>query len=160
MTQATPNKGNTTGDALGQLQVGAAKVDITPPADALPAGYKAIHDPVYVRAIVVDNRQSKAVLLSADLVIVGDDFYADVAQALAQAVGCPVEQILISATHTHSSPTPHLTPLPGRQSNSFLCFDPTYAARIKAGMLAAVQQAQAKLQPVCTLLNSLFGTHH
>lgn len=131
----------------GQLSAGAAKVEITPPADALPAGYKAIHDPVYARAIVVDNQQTKAVLLSADLVMVSDDFYEALAQAIAQELACPLEQILIAATHTHSSPVPHTRPSPGQTSNTFLSFDPAYAARIMQGALAAVRQAHANLQP-------------
>ncbi|MEZ4684464.1 MAG: hypothetical protein R2932_60650, partial [Caldilineaceae bacterium] len=79
--------------------------------------------------------------------MLGEDFYVDTAQAIAAAVGCPIERIIISATHTHSSPTPNLHPIPGRQSNSFLSFDPVYAGRIKQCMLAAVQQALANRQP-------------
>lgn len=106
MTLLDSSTSGSSGAAADQLYVGAAKVDITPPADALPTGYKAIHDPVYVRAIVLDNQQSKAVLLSADLVMVADDFYTELSREIAQAVGCPLEQILIAATHTHSSPVP------------------------------------------------------
>ena len=147
MTNVNPTAGAALGADAGALQVGAAKVDITPPADALPTGYNAIHDPLYARAIVINNQHTKAVLLSADLAMLSDDVYAELAHAIAQELECPIEQILIAATHTHGAPTPHATPIPGQISNTFLSFDSAYAARIKDGALAAVRQAHASRQP-------------
>jgi len=47
------------------FRAGAAKIDITPPANALNAG-DSIRDHLYVRAVVVSNGMSCAVLISAD----------------------------------------------------------------------------------------------
>ena len=57
----------------GNLRVGAAKVDITPPLPMAKALknvwgtlYEGIHDRIYVRAIVLDNGRTSAALVSID----------------------------------------------------------------------------------------------
>ena len=137
----------TTSAQSGQLHIGAAKVDITSPENALPPGYKSIHDHVYARAIVLDNQKTKAVLLGADLGMFTEDSYNELTQRIVQEVGCPVENIVMSGTHTHGSPSPGAIPVPGRQSNVLDSFDVPYAERIKEGVFEAVHQANAKLQP-------------
>jgi hypothetical protein len=97
----------------GQLRVGAAKVDITPPEDALPSDYKSIHDPIYARAIVLDNRHTKAVLLGIDVVMLLEGVYTELAQQIMAEVGCPIENILMTATHT--------LPLASAQMDSAKC---------------------------------------
>jgi hypothetical protein len=53
--------------ALGDFRVGAARVDITPPADpANPPSGKYAHERLYVRAIVLDNGSARAALIGAD----------------------------------------------------------------------------------------------
>ena len=131
----------------GQLRIGAAKVDITSPKNALPPGYRSIHDHVYARAIVLDNQKARAVLLGADLGMFTDDSYDELAQQVVQEVGCPIENILMSGTHTHGSPSPGAKPAPGQQSNVLDSFDIPYAERIKQGVFEAVCLANAKLQP-------------
>ncbi len=147
MTASDSGHANASSVESGQLLVGAAKVDITSPENALPFGYKAIHDHVYARAIVLDNRKTKAVLLGADLGMFTEDSYAELVQRIMHEVGCPAEHILMSATHTHGSPSPGAQPVPGRQTNVLDSFDVPYAERIKQGVFEAVRQANAKLQP-------------
>ncbi len=125
----------------GTLQVGTAKVDITSPADALPPGYTSVHDPVYARAIVINNGTTRAVLLGADLVGMVDDAYAELTQQITQEVGCPPENILISCTHTHASPRP------GAGFRASAPVDPRYVERVKKGLFEAVRQANQTLQP-------------
>lgn len=131
----------------GQLRVGAAKVDITSPENALPPGYKSVHDHVYARAIVLDNGVTRAVLLGADLGMFTEDSYHELAQRIVTEVGCPIENILMSGTHTHGSPSPGTQPPPGQQSNVLDSFDVPYAERIKERVFEAVRQANTKLQP-------------
>ncbi|MBN1873276.1 MAG: hypothetical protein JXA33_03530 [Anaerolineae bacterium] len=118
----------------GPLLVGAAKVDITPPEDALPSFYKSVHDPIYARAIVLDNQHTKAVLLGVDVVMLLEGMYADLTQQIAAEVGCPVENILMTATHTHASP--------GVGSGGFspvqTASDAQQAERVKKGIFEAI----------------------
>ncbi len=131
----------------GQLRVGTAKVDITSPEDALPPGYESIHDRVYARAIVLDNGVTRAVLLGADLGMFTEDSYHELAERIVQEVGCPIENILMSGTHTHGSPSPGTQPPPGRQTNVLDSFDVPYAERIRERVFEAVRRANAKLEP-------------
>jgi hypothetical protein len=49
------------------LRVGAARIEITPPADpAHPPTGKYAHAHLYVRAIVLDNGSARAALIGAD----------------------------------------------------------------------------------------------
>ena len=51
----------------GALRAGAARVDITPPANpAYPPSGKYAHERLYVRAIVLDNGATRAALIGAD----------------------------------------------------------------------------------------------
>jgi neutral ceramidase len=87
-----------TGQGPG-LRVGTAKVDITP-QDVDPA---AVRDRLYVRAIVIDNGTTRAALINADQGGVGTDVWAAASKDIAAELNAPVENVLISATHTHSS---------------------------------------------------------
>ena len=110
MTPSDTNDAGVLRAERGQLRIGTAKVDITSPEDALPTGYTSIHDHVYARAIVLDNHYTKAVLLGADLAMFTEDSYAELTQRITQEIGCPVENILMSATHTYASPSPGTIP--------------------------------------------------
>ena len=127
--------------AQAQLRVGAAKVDVTGKFGPSQSG-KYDHERVYVRAIVLDNGFARAALISSE----GDTGGQPTVDAVAKELDCPVQNVIISSTHTHS---PKITPpaapiaggarsaIPGRERE--LSFNPS--------MLEAVRQAKAKLEP-------------
>jgi neutral ceramidase len=86
------------------LSVGAAKVDITPSLAQLPKGMEGILDHLFVRAIVIDNGAGRAALVSVDTGIVSTDTWSNVTARAARELGIPANQILLTATHTHSAP--------------------------------------------------------
>ena len=90
--------------AAGPLRAGAAKVDITPARSQLALPTDSIRDPLFVRAIVVDNGQSCAVLVSVDGGARDDVVNAALAKSSA-STGCPAENYIISGTHSHSATT-------------------------------------------------------
>jgi len=57
----------------GRLRVGAAKVDITPKQSELTTSTDSIRDHLFVRAIVVNNGSTCAVLVGVDAGGVRDD---------------------------------------------------------------------------------------
>src|SRR6516225_9075500 len=119
----------------GSLRVGAARVDITPPVNPeYPPSGKYEHEHLYVRAIVLDNGLTRAALLNADLGNMPEDVWANASKQIADALQCPVENIIVSATHTHSG-VPAGPPPP----------QPT--DRLVSAMLDAVRQANGRLQP-------------
>ena len=128
------------GTERGHLRAGAARLDITPPVNPqYPPSGKYEHERLYVRAIVLDNGLTRAALLNADLGNMPEDVWTGASRQIAEELKCPVENIIISATHTHSGVPagPPPTGAPPQQAS----------APIVAAMTDAVRQAKAKLQP-------------
>jgi hypothetical protein len=88
-----------------RLRAGAHKVDITPAAADLPIVTDSIRDRLFARAIVVQNDSTCAVLVGVDLGAAGDPMVDDALPRVSAATGCPIPNIIVSATHTHSSNT-------------------------------------------------------
>jgi hypothetical protein len=84
------------------LRAGASRVDYTPAAGQLPAGFLGVLDRIYVRSLVVDNGSSRAALVAIDAGGIPSDLYAKVSARAASELNIPPTQLLISATHTHS----------------------------------------------------------
>jgi neutral ceramidase len=113
----------------GALRAGAAKVDITPPESSLLPG-DSIRDHLFVRAIVIDNGSTCASLVAVESGSLGEP---DTLARASKASGCPIQNIIISSTHTHS----------GRGRGS-----PGGDAKpIGEAVVSAVEQAKAKLRP-------------
>jgi hypothetical protein len=66
-----------------------------------------VRDRLYVRAVVVDNGATRAALISADQIAVGEETWATAVREIASELDAPVENIIIiAATHTHSNGGP------------------------------------------------------
>src|SRR5215831_9896679 len=101
----------------GPLRAGAARVDITPAADAaLPMGgygsrtqgFRGIHDSIYVRAIVIDDGTTQAALVAWESLFVPDAVWEETSHRVAAETGIQPENLLLSAVHDHGAPTPNL----------------------------------------------------
>ncbi len=132
------------------LRVGAARIDITPAADpANPPSGKYTHERLYLRAIVLDNGNARAALVGADQGMLMENVWAAAAKQIAAELNCPVENIILSVTHTHSAWGPGDQPFrrPG-QAGPPPAPDPNAPPPPIVGqILDAVKQAKAKLQP-------------
>jgi neutral ceramidase len=89
----------------GHLRAGAAKVDITPKESELAVSTDSIRDPLFARAIVVDDGSTCAVLVGLDLGGASNQIVDDATARASRSTGCPAQNFIISATHTHSSNT-------------------------------------------------------
>ena len=88
----------------GVLKAGAAKVDITPTEqEVLNAKMLGIVDRIHARAIVVSNGITTAALVSIDAGMVSGALYEAVTKRAESELGIPAGNVLINATHTHSS---------------------------------------------------------
>ncbi len=124
----------------GRLRAGAARVDITPPVNPeYPPSGKYEHERLYVRAIVLDNGLTRAALLNADLGNMPEDDWTNASKQIAEELKCPLENIIMSAIHTHSGVAAGPPP-PGPPP-------PQPSAPLVTAMMDAVRQAKAKLQP-------------
>ncbi len=130
--------------AQGTLRVGAARVDITPAADpAHPPSGKYAHEKLYARAIVLDNGTTRAALIGADQGMLSEQIWQAASKQIAAELNCPVENIVMSATHTHSGWGPG--GFPGMRGLGPNPNEPP--SPIIGQILNAVRQAKEKLQP-------------
>ncbi len=93
------------------LRAGAAEAVITPPVGTLMDGYSGrdggavgVHDDLYARALVVDDGDTSAALVSADLIGVDRRLVASVRERAAAATSIPAANVMVAATHTHCGP--------------------------------------------------------
>lgn len=97
--------------AAPTLSAGAAQLDITPELGSLivggfnPIPARHIHDPLYARALVLDDGAHRIALVVCDNVAIGREAI-DAAKALIeQQSKLPGSRVMVSATHTHSGPS-------------------------------------------------------
>jgi hypothetical protein len=121
--------------APSRLRAGAAKVDITPKPGELVVATDSIRDHLFARAVVVDNGRACAVIAALDLGGVSTTVVDDAVTRATKATGCPPQNFIISATHTHSSNTVGLGQGP-----------PT-AKTVADALVEAVTAAKGRLAP-------------
>ena len=113
----------------GPLKVGAARVDMThfgyPDGKVPEVAYE--HQRLYMRAILLDNGETRAALIGSDTSGL-DGVWEIAAPRIAEEFGIPVENILMSAQHTHG----------GQIRN---------AEGYSSAMLQALRLAESSLQP-------------
>ncbi|GMV80738.1 MAG: hypothetical protein AMXMBFR7_19220 [Planctomycetota bacterium] len=93
--------------------LGYAQRDVTPPMGVALAGYglqpdrtaQAVLDELYARAIVLGDGTRRVVLCSVDVIGIAGDLALGVRKRVEKETGIPPECVLISAVHSHSTPT-------------------------------------------------------
>lgn len=150
-----------TAGASGALQAGWAKVNITPASPTPTAGYgnrrgklyTAVHDSVYVRAMVIGNGETRAAIIAADLLIIPPTVIKSLKEKLKPG-DIPFEQIYFGATHSHNSVGGWGTGV----SSLFFSgkYDPAIVENLANAIHRAISEAQQKVEPVqLTYLESL-----
>ncbi len=95
----------------GTLRAGAFKVDLLSEWNgpiqmatygAYPGPSKGILDPVYTRALVLENDETRIALVSCDLLIIDAELRRRVDVRVAE-LGIELDDLLLGATHTHTS---------------------------------------------------------
>ena len=93
------------------LKAGIAKIKITPAQPVRMSGYaartepfKGVHDDLYASAIVFENSQTKACIITADVIGFSHEFVDDTKQKIQKETGIPPENVLITAVHNHGGP--------------------------------------------------------
>jgi neutral ceramidase len=133
------------GAEIGALRIGVAKVDITPTdLTGLTSQWGqplvGVHDPIFVRALVLDNGTNTAAIVSADLIEFGDT--VELRTRIAREVGIPADHLIIAATHDHSAPKPSFTAT-GRASATGA---QAFTLNVYDKVVDALKQAKVSLQ--------------
>ena len=93
------------------LHAGAATAEITPPVGVELAGFVAreqpsigIHDPLFARALYLENEGEQILWINADLIAFKRSAVRQLSAILSDEFNIPATNIIFSATHTHSGP--------------------------------------------------------
>ena len=139
------------------MRIGFAKTDITPPLGTELGGYagyrpcQGIHDPLYCKAVILEQDDGRYGLMVLDLLCVDEALYLRIAEAIAP-FGIAKERLIVCAIHTHASPLgilPEEGPLASINS-SIAPKDPAfrdYMQAVVAATAQACQQAADTLEP-------------
>ena len=128
------------------LRAGTAQVDITPQkfpvfvcGGFLSQSANGVNDPLFARCLVLDDGATKLVLMVVDTVAIPNSINDNVRAAAAKATGIPAENMMISATHTHTGGA--LIGALGTKA------DPDYSAFVPGKLVECIEKASANLQP-------------
>ncbi len=91
------------------LEAGAAKIEITPPLDTPLNGYGdrlgrgavSVHDPLWARSLYLNDGKTSVLLVNTDLCLINRELRDRVLELAPAEV--PRENIILTATHTHSA---------------------------------------------------------
>lgn len=92
------------------LKVGFSRRDITPQLGEPLMGYfeprtaKGMLDPLLATAVVFDDGQNRAAIMSVDVVGITQAYMATLRPAVAKAIGADPSAVFIAGTHTHLGP--------------------------------------------------------
>jgi hypothetical protein len=129
----------------GVLRAGAAARKVTPKVGVSLRGYilqggpvKTVHDDLNSRAIVVDDGQTRLAIVVTDMTTIPDYVFSRAKELAEKRTGIPQDRMLMTATHTHSSPRM------GIDRNEL---DIEYEQFVAAQIAAAVGEACENLTP-------------
>ena len=97
------------GTPVHVLRAGAATSNITPPLGTLRVGSFApyptvhVHDELHARCLVLDDGKATLALVVCDLLGLHRSVSIEARRLIQEATGIPPENVMISATHTHSA---------------------------------------------------------
>ena len=92
------------------LKAGVAKVNITPPVGVYLSGglrkrvSQTVGTPLYAKALVLDNGETQIGFLALDLLVIEKETIASAGEIIKAQTGIDIENIMVSASHTHSGP--------------------------------------------------------
>ena len=119
-----------------KFSVGYSKVDITPSESVRLSGFsgseernsKTVLDPIYTTCVAFTDEEGTTVLMfGLDLLNTAEKAAEDIRDRITEVIDIPRDNIVFSATHTHSSMSPHITGIPGERLRNG-CFEAAKAA--------------------------------
>lgn len=134
------------------LSAGWAKVNITPATPGPMAGYgkrrgkhyEAVHDSVYVRTIIIENGETKAAIITADMLIVPPNITARVKELL-PVTGFTFDQIYFGAIHSHNSLGGWYNTITGKLFAG--PYDAAVVENVAQSIIKSINDAKKNIQP-------------
>jgi hypothetical protein len=129
-----------------EFRAGAAVGDITPTkwpvflvGSFSERGAEKAWDPLSARALVLDDGKTRLAIVIVDSCLIPRSLFDEVKQRASKATGIRPDRMLMSATHTHSAPA--------SLDRLFAKVSKEYLKVLKRGIVEAVKQANANLEP-------------
>lgn len=143
------------GVAVGQdLHLGVAETDITPPVGSPLAGYydnriaTGVHDPIHAKAMVLSDGTETIAMVACDVVGLPKEI-TDKARAIAsQKTGLPIDHIMVTATHTHTSAVILTNPTRYNLPPKVTKLARQYTDLLPGKIAEAIELAKKQLEPV------------
>ena len=136
------------------LEAGFSKENITPPIGTRMMGWrnrdeasgcKAIHDPLFVRALFLKQASENILVLAYDLCFIGRIDCDRLKSALGTGLNLQPRQILISSTHNHAGPAAWGYPAGVYDQPDSKYLDQLHAATLRAANAAKIAARPARL---------------
>ena len=142
-----------TGAATAEFKLGTAAVKITPPQGTPMAGYyhlresTGVLDDLYAKAAVMDDGRTRTVMVVCDLIGLPRGVVVEARRLIAEKTGIPADNVMISATHTHTAPV-----IVGESSRDEAAtggspLSKDYAAQLPKWIAQAVEEAHGRTTP-------------
>lgn len=135
---------------MSKLIAGVARANITPPVGMLMSGYAArktpaigIHDELNTVVLYLNDGNTEAALITADIIGISDEGTARVRKACREATGVPEDNIMVAFSHTHGGPQTDL-----RRTNSVDDLKRAYGTTLVHKMAGALSEAKNNAAPV------------
>ncbi len=139
----------------GEFLAGVTKLEITPASPISMGGYgqraglfsTGIHDPLFTKALFLEQGNSRVCIITADLISIPDAIYKSVLEGLNREGIVDEKGLCICASHTHSGPD---------VEESMIIASPTreYLDGLIQKMIQAARNAAGRLKPVQVKINS------
>ena len=130
-----------------RLIAGAATADITPDDPQFLFGYPhvrrystGVHDPLLSSALFLSDGKTSLLLVANDVIYVSRDTARRVRERIERETGVPADNMMITATHTHSGPMTGDT-LSNAGDPAVPKTDPRYVEQLENGIVQAAVQA-------------------
>ena len=130
------------------VQLGTASINITPSVGTWMGGYSSrnhgatdIHDDLYAKILVFSDGETKAAIVTCDLVGITEESTAAVRGYVEKQTDIPGSHVMITCSHTHSGPST-------REWRYDAPFNDAYMRELERKLAGGVQVANQHLQPV------------
>ena len=127
---------------MNTLKAGVARANITPPVGTIANGGKpsaGIATELYVKALAFHDGQTKAALVTADVLLLGKQVVAETRACIEAMTGIPEAHVMFAASHTHSGAATTM-----RERWSTIEPDHSYVDQLVAKMAGAVAEADSR----------------
>jgi hypothetical protein len=138
---------------MKSLLAGAAVRDITPREPQFLVGYphvprtsEGIHDPLSASSLYFCDGTNNLLFIAVDIIFVSAETVGACRTVLSKAIAVPEQNILISATHTHSGPVTN-TVLAWKNDPVVPPPDPSYMEKLHTGIIESGIAAYRTAQP-------------